>query len=38
MSFIRNGDIIPANVELANGEVINKPKDGEEIVKKTGEI
>ena len=32
--IIRNGDIIPANVELANGEVINKPKDGEEIVKK----
>jgi len=32
--IIRNGDIIPANVELASGEVINKPKDGEEIVKK----
>lgn len=32
--IIRNGDIIPANVELANGEVINKPKSGEEIVKK----
>lgn len=32
--IIRNGDIIPANVELTTGEVINKPKDGEEIVQK----
>ncbi len=32
--ILRNGDIIPANVQLTTGEVINKPKDGEEIVKK----
>ena len=32
--ILRNGDIIPANVQLASGEVINKPKDGEEIVSK----
>lgn len=32
--IIRNGDIIPANVKLASGEVINKPKAGEEIVNK----
>lgn len=32
--IIRNGDIIPANVTLTTGEVINKPKDGEAIVKK----
>jgi len=32
--ILRNGDIIPANVKLASGEVINKPRDGEEIVSK----
>ncbi len=32
--ILRNGDIIPANVPLANGEVINKPKAGETIVSK----
>ncbi len=32
--ILRNDDIIPANVKLASGEVINKPKDGEEIVSK----
>ncbi len=32
--IIRNGDIIPANVKLVSGEVINKPKDGETIVSK----
>ncbi len=32
--IIRNGDIIPANVELVNGEVINKPKANEETVNK----
>jgi sulfate adenylyltransferase subunit 2 len=32
--ILRNGDIIPANVQLASGEVINKPKAGEEIVSK----
>jgi sulfate adenylyltransferase subunit 2 len=32
--IIRNDSIIPANVELANGEVINHPRDGETIVNK----
>jgi len=32
--ILRNGDIIPANVQLTTGEVINTPKDGEETVKK----
>lgn len=32
--IIRNGDIIPANVTLTTGEVINTPKADEEIVKK----
>ena len=32
--ILRNGDIIPANVPLASGEVINQPKAGEAIVTK----
>jgi sulfate adenylyltransferase subunit 2 len=32
--ILRNGDIIPANVPLVSGEVINKPKNGETIVSK----
>jgi sulfate adenylyltransferase subunit 2 len=31
---IRNGAIVPVNVELATGEVINLPKPGEEIITK----
>jgi sulfate adenylyltransferase subunit 2 len=29
---IRNGAIVPVNVPLANGEVINLPKPGEKVV------
>jgi sulfate adenylyltransferase subunit 2 len=32
--ILRNGSIIPANVKLPNGEIINRPRDGEEIVSK----
>lgn len=32
--IIRDDNIIPANIKLANGDVINQPKDGEEIVNK----
>ncbi|MGJ8620155.1 MAG: sulfate adenylyltransferase subunit CysD [Methylophilaceae bacterium] len=32
--ILRGDSIIPANVQLANGEVINKPKAGEDIVNK----
>ena len=31
--IMRGGAIFPANVPLANGEVINKPKAGEEVIK-----
>jgi len=30
--IMRGGAIFPANVPLANGEVINKPKAGEEVI------
>jgi sulfate adenylyltransferase subunit 2 len=32
--IIRNDSIFPANVKLANGEIINKPRNGEVIVNK----